>query len=305
MPCLRQKPVSAGYDITAPLATRSSWTRTRFPLHDTKSSRICSRYGSAFSARWISGTVVEFARSTVRTVCRDTCSTWAISRLLTPFALSSRIAVRCAWLSMFRFLFLFDSRRHPVEFPARVFDLALRLFLLRVSHLRQGFGEPPAGTTQNGNRHLQIALHLFDRCRLGCRWLPLRFQKQFRLGENALANRACPFAPGRIQLPGLLRIAMMRDERGGHARAILSIDSRHGHQILHRYLRPELALAHLLLDRFRQQLHQRQPPRYPARAAVEAPRQLIQSIAEALLHLRQQPAFFERTFLRTAAQRPR
>src|SRR5450756_2293069 len=209
MPCLRQKPVSAGYDSTAPLATRSSWTRTRFPLHDFKRSRICSPYGAAFSARWISGTLLEFERSTVRTVCRDTCSTWAISRLLTPFALSSRIAVRCAWLSMFRFLLLFDSRHHPVEFPARVFDLALRLFLLRASHLRQGFGEPPAGTTQDGKRHIQIALHLFDRRRLGCRWLPLRLQKQFRLGENALANHARAFAPSRVELCGLPRVAMM------------------------------------------------------------------------------------------------
>jgi len=82
---------------------------------------------------------------------------------------------------MFRLLVFSDSFRHPVEFPARIFNLALRLFLLRASHLRQRFAKPPAGTTQDGKRHLQIALHLFDRRRLGCRWLPLRFQKQFRL----------------------------------------------------------------------------------------------------------------------------
>src|ERR1035437_9395774 len=76
---------------------------------------------------------------------------------------------------MFRFLFPFDSRRHPVEFPARVFDLALRLFLVRPIHFRQGLGEPPAGAMQDGKHHLQIALHLFDRRRLGRRWLPLRF----------------------------------------------------------------------------------------------------------------------------------
>ena len=190
MPCRRQNPVSAGYDSAAPPAISSSWTRTRFPLHEVKRSRICSRYGSAFSARWISGTSVEFERSTLRTVRRDSRSTCAISCLLTPFALSSRIAVRCAWLSMFRLLLLSDSFRHPVQFPARIFHLALRLFLLRASHLRQGFGEPPAGATQDGDRHLQIALHLFHRRRLGCGRLPLRFQKQFRLGQNAFADRA-------------------------------------------------------------------------------------------------------------------
>jgi hypothetical protein len=66
---------------------------------------------------------------------------------------------------MFRFLFLSDSIRHPVEFAAHAFDLALCLLLLRGIHLRQRFGEPAAGTPQNGKRHLQIALHLFHRRR--------------------------------------------------------------------------------------------------------------------------------------------
>jgi hypothetical protein len=138
---------------------------------------------------------------------------------------------------MFGFLFLSDSFRHPVQFPARVFHLALRLFLLRASHLREGFGEPPAGTTQDGNRHLQIALHLFDRRRLGCRWLPLRFQKQFRFGENTLANRACAFAPGCIELPGLPRVATVLDEGSRHALAMLRIHAGHRHQTLHRHVR--------------------------------------------------------------------
>jgi len=88
------------------------------------------------------------------------------------------------------FLFLSDSFRQPVQFPARAFDRALRLLPLRSIHIRQGFGEPPAGTTQNGQRHLQIALDLFDRRGLHHRRLPLRFQKQFRFGEDALANHA-------------------------------------------------------------------------------------------------------------------
>jgi hypothetical protein len=78
---------------------------------------------------------------------------------------------------MFRLLLLSDSFRHPVQFPARSFHLPLRLFLLRVRHLRQRFGKPLSRTPQDGDRQLQIALHLFDRRGLGCRRLPLRLQK--------------------------------------------------------------------------------------------------------------------------------
>jgi hypothetical protein len=79
----------------------------------------------------------------------------------------------------------------------------------------------------------------------------------------------------------------MRDESGRHARAVVGADSRHRRQILHRHLRREFPFAYLLLDRFRQQLHQRQPSRDPTGAAVETTRQFIETIAEALLHLRQ------------------
>src|ERR1017187_4067577 len=123
-----------------------------------------------------------------------------ISRLLTPFACNSRIAVRCAWLSMFRFLLLSDSFRHPVQFPARTFNRALRLLLLCDVHLRQRLGEAPVGPAQNGERHLQIALDLFEGRGLHYGRLPLRFQKQFRLSENALANHARALAPGSVKL---------------------------------------------------------------------------------------------------------
>ncbi|MCX6631634.1 MAG: hypothetical protein NTW28_28830, partial [Candidatus Solibacter sp.] len=175
----------------------------------------------------------------MRTVGRDNCSTCAISRLLTPFALSSRIAVRWAWLSICRSLLLSDSFHHPRQFPPRVFDLPLCLLLLQTSHLRQSGGEPAAGATQDGHRHLQI-----DRRRLDGRGLPLRFQKWSWLGENALASHARTFPPRRVELSGLPRVAMMRHERGGHPRAIIGVDPSHGHQILHCHLPPELALAH-------------------------------------------------------------
>jgi hypothetical protein len=101
---------------------------------------------------------------------------------------------------MSAFLFLSDSFRHPVQFPARTFDLSLRLLLLCGVHLPQSFGEPAAGATQNGKRHLQIALNLFGRGGLRRLWLALRFQKQFRFGENALTNDPRAFAPGGVKL---------------------------------------------------------------------------------------------------------
>jgi len=181
----------------------------------------------------------------------------------------------------------------------------LRLLLLRVVHLRQSFAEPAAGPAQNGKRHFQIALHLFER-RGPCHWrLALCFQKQFRFGEDALANHARAFAPGGIKLRRLPRIAAVFHECGGHVLTVVGANPRDGNQILHRDLRGEVSFAYLPLDRFGQQLDKRQSPRYPAHAAVEAARQFVERVTEAPLHLRKQPALFERAFLRAHSQRPR
>jgi hypothetical protein len=171
-------------------------------------------------------------------------------------------------------LFLFDSRCHPFQFLARACDLALRLFLTEAVHLRQGCGESSAGATQNGHRHFQVALHS-GRGRPTGRQPPLRFQKQFRLGQHALADHARALPPGSVELSRLPRVAMLLHEGRRHSHAVFQADPRHRNQILHRQLRPQLSFPHLLLDAFRQQLHQGQPPRHPTHAAVEATRQLL------------------------------
>jgi hypothetical protein len=183
--------------------------------------------------------------------------------------------------------------------------VVLRLLPLRAAHLRQGFGEPAAGAAQNGERHLHIAFDLLDRRGLHHRRLPLRFQKQFRFGEDSLAHYARAFAPGGIELRSLARIAAVFHECSGHPLTVVGADSRDRHQILHRDLRAEGSFTHVQLDRFGQQLNQCQPSRYPADTAVEAPRQFVQRVTEALLHFRKQPALFERAFLRAESQRPR
>ena len=96
----------------------------------------------------------------------------------------------------------------------------------------------------------------------------------------------------------------MLGERRGHPLAVFEIDARHRHQILHRHVRGDFALAHLLLDSLRQKFDQRQPPRHPTHAAVKPAGQFIQSIAEALLHLRQQPPLLQRGLVLGETQRP-
>src|SRR5689334_16266034 len=88
---------------------------------------------------------IALARTTLRTLRRDIRSRRAISCLLAPCALISRIVVRCAWLSMLVLLFLFHSFGHPVQLAPRAFQPLLHLLLLRVIHLRQSRGEPAAG----------------------------------------------------------------------------------------------------------------------------------------------------------------
>ncbi len=201
------------------------------------------------------------------------------------------------------FVFLSDSFRHPAEFAARAFDLSQCLLLLPAIHVWQGFGQSTAGAAQDGYRHFQIAIQS-HRGRPGGRRLALRFQKQFRLSQNAFADHPRAVSPGGIELSGLPGVAMVLDESRGHALAVVHVDSRHRRQILHGQLRAQCSLTHLLLDALRQQLDQRQAPRYPTHAAVESPRQGFQRVAKALLHLRQQPSLFECAFLGTEAQRP-
>jgi hypothetical protein len=147
------------------------------------------------------------------------------------------------------------------------------------------------GPAEDRRYHVQIARQFGQgggwRLRLAG---PLGFPKQLRLFKNPLADGGRSLAPGCIQLAGLARIALMLGEDGCHALAVLQALPRDRQQKLHRHLGHNLALAHLLLDGLWQELHQRQPPRHPTHAAIEAPRQLIQAVAKTLLQFDQQPA---------------
>lgn len=156
------------------------------------------------------------------------------------------------------------------------------LLVIQLHCLRTG--EPPMGAVHNRGDHLQIPDQFGGWPRRDV-LLPLRFEKQRRIIQNAFADRGRSAAPGGIQLAGFARVAMMFGEDSGHALAVVQALPRHRNQKLHGHLRRDLARAHLLLDGFRQQFHQCQPPRHPRHAAVEPSRQLLQAVAKTLLHL--------------------
>ena len=185
------------------------------------------------------------------------------------------------------------------------FDLMPYRFRLLVVQLRDnGASQPPLRAVHNRQYHFQIAQQFgATPGRSFLLPLPLRFQKQLGIVQNAFADGGRTFAPRAIHLAGFPRIAVVFGEDGGHPLAVFQALARHRHQKLHRYLRQNLALAHLLLDRFRQNLRQRQPPRYPTHAAIEPARQLVEPVVEALLQLRQQPTHLQRRLVFAQSQR--
>jgi len=193
-------------------------------------------------------------------------------------------------------LLLRDALRQAVQLTAEVFDLPARgLALVEIQGRGSRPRQSPLGALEEGRGHLQIAQQggglWGGSWRLG---LGLDFEKQLGLVEKALADEGRGVAPGGIQLPGLPRIAGMPSEDGGQALAVLQADARDRHQELHGHVGGDSPLAHLLLDGLGQQIDQGQPPRDPTEAAIKAARQLLPSVAVALLQLCQQPALFER-----------
>ncbi len=68
-------------------------------------------------------------------------------------------------------------------------------------------------------------------------------------------------------------------------------------------MRRDRTATHLLLHALRKLIDQRDSARYPTQTAIEAVRQLVETIAKALLQFRQQPAFFQRRLVFAPTQR--
>ena len=126
-----------------------------------------------------------------------------------------------------------------MELLLNALDLMPRGFGLLVIQLRGSRArQPPLRAVHNRHYHFQIAQQFGARSGWGfllC--LPLRFEKQRGIVQNAFADRWRTFAPRSIHLARLTRIAVMLREDRRHPLAILQALACHRHQKFQRRLR--------------------------------------------------------------------
>ena len=119
-------------------------------------------------------------------------------------------------------------------------------------------------------------------------------QHEPRVGQHELARGVDPSDVRVIEPPDLPRAESMGHERLDEAHAVGGIGARQGHEVLHRRMRDQPAVVHVLLDGLGQRAHQTHAARHPAHTAIEPPRQRLQRQAMILMQRAQQPALLER-----------
>jgi hypothetical protein len=139
------------------------------------------------------------------------------------------------------------------KFALGAIDLLPQLVSLWAIQLDGDAAQAPAGPAEDRRDHLQIARHFGEDGgrRLGFA-LPLGFQKQLRLLQNALADGGRSLAPSGVQLPGFAAGEPVGSQRFRQRLAVGRAGSCHWHQDLHRDLGRNRSGAHLLLHAFGQ-----------------------------------------------------
>ena len=122
--------------------------------------------------------------------------------------------------------------------------------------------------------------------------------------QNPLAYGCRCITPGGVEFAGLAAAEAVLRKRIGHALAVVEIGARHRRQILHRDMRRDFAGTNALLNSFGKLFHQSQTARHPAHAAIKAPRQIFEAVAEASFEFLKQPALFQRCLLFGKTHRP-
>jgi hypothetical protein len=156
---------------------------------------------------------------------------------------------------------MWDLRGQTAKLTERLMDPVVRLSALRLVQFHRDARQTAIGPPRNRHHDLQIPIEFHHRRRGRIRLLlSLRLQKQLRLIQKPLANRRCCSAPGCIQLPRFPVAHPVTCKPLRHAPAVLSSGPSHRNQELHRHLRRDGAIAHLLLHTLRKQFDQPHPP---------------------------------------------
>ena len=162
------------------------------------------------------------------------------------------------------------------------------------------------GASGDGTQDVQVADQRLRRGRVGADRRARRVvgdaEHEQGIGEDERARGLRAGDVDLVEPPDLARGQPVRRDRLNEADAVGRVGARQRHAVLHRGMRDELAVAHVLLNRRGERAHQTQAPRHPADSPVEAPRQVLQRQAVILVQRTQQPALLKRAVGRVGVQ---
>ncbi len=159
--------------------------------------------------------------------------------------------------------------------------------------------EAPRGAAGDGAQHVEVGQQGLWRRGLGAdprrRRVVGEPQHEQRVSQDQLPCRLDAGDVGVIEPTDLAGAEPMRHDRLDEPHAIGDIGARQGHEVLHRGVRDQSTVEHVLLDGLRERAHQTDAARHPAHTAIEAPRQRVEREAVILMQRAQQPALLEHT----------
>jgi hypothetical protein len=113
------------------------------------------------------------------------------------------------------------------------------------------------------------------------------------VGQHQLARGVRPGEVVLIEATNLARRQAMRRNRRREADAVVRFGARQRHQVLHRRVRHDAAIADVLLNRVGERADQAEAPRHPAHTPIEAPRDDVEREPVLLVQRAQQPRLLE------------
>jgi len=158
--------------------------------------------------------------------------------------------------------------------------------------------ESACGASRDGAHDVQVRQQRLGRrgLRSDGRWRRVvgDAQDEQRVSHHQLPCRLDSRDVGLIEPTDLACAQPMRHDRLDEPHAVSGIGARQRHAVLHRGVRDQPAVVHVLLHGLGQRAHQTHAARDPAHAAIEAPGQRVERQAVIVMQRAEQPALLER-----------